>query len=79
LKVERLFDPATTLDVGVSHLQHSIAVDGFYIYVTGGRRFFSNYGAYLGDLYFRSLDVRTNVWGKIVYQDSREFLQRLPL
>jgi hypothetical protein len=44
--------------------------------VTGGRRFFSNYGAYLGDLYFRSLDVRTNVWGKIVYQDSREFFAK---
>ena len=56
---------ANSLDVALSRMQHTVAVDGYYVYVLGGRNFRTSDGSYLGDPTFRYMDARTEVWGSV--------------
>ena len=56
---------ANSLDVALSRMQHTVAVDGFYVYVVGGRSFRTSDGSYVGDPTFRYMDARTEVWGSV--------------
>lgn len=43
-------------------MQHTTAVDGFYIFVLGGRKFIESLHSYIGDNHLRILDTRNNTW-----------------
>jgi hypothetical protein len=55
-------------------MQHTVAVDGYNIFVLGGFGFYTAFGGYLGDRYLRFLDTRTNTWTKtaLTYCKSRD-------
>ncbi len=47
------------LDTGIDFVQSSVAVDGYFIYIVGGR----NSSGFSSDFHFT--DVRTGIWSKI--------------